>query len=85
MRSESKQPPTDLVLEQALSHPKRLETLGYLRQKKGLGADEAELAAALYLSIPGVKYHLLVLQDAGLIAHLEDREPETFGRYIAAA
>jgi DNA-binding transcriptional ArsR family regulator len=81
MRDESKQPPTDSVIKRALSHPKRLEILGYLRQK-GTGTDEAELVTALDLTAPRVKYHLSVLQSAGLIARVDDLEQ---GRYIAAA
>jgi DNA-binding transcriptional ArsR family regulator len=84
MRDESKQPPTSPVIKRALSHPKRLEMLGYLRQK-GTGTDEAELVTALGLDAPRVKYHLSVLQSAGLIAHIDDRKQETTGRYVAAA
>jgi DNA-binding transcriptional ArsR family regulator len=80
MRDESKQPPTDSVVKRALSHPKRLEMLGYLRQK-GTGTDEAELVTALDLTAPRVKYHLSVLRSAGLIAHVEGRKQG----YIAAA
>jgi DNA-binding transcriptional ArsR family regulator len=82
MQGEGKQPQADPVLEQALSHPKRLEILGYLVQKKGTGTDEAELVEALDLSAPRVKYHLLILQNADLIAHVDDLAQ---GRYIAAA
>jgi DNA-binding transcriptional ArsR family regulator len=82
MQDERKQPPTDPVLERALSHPKRLEMLGYLAQKKGVGTDEAELIEALDLALPRVKYHLLVLQSADLIAHVGR---ETAGRYVAAS
>lgn len=84
MQDEGKQHQTDPVLERALSHPKRLEMLGYLAQKKGEGTDEAELVEALDLSTPRVKYHLLVLSSAGLIAHLEDQELGAAG-YIATA
>jgi DNA-binding transcriptional ArsR family regulator len=71
------------VIKRALSHPKRLEMLGYLRQKGTV--TEAELIAALDLAGPRVKYHLLVLQSASLIAHVEGRERETTDRYVAAA
>ncbi len=84
MQDEGK-PQTDPVLERALSHPKRLEMLGYLMQKKGTVTDEAELVEALDLSTPRVKYHLLVLQSADLIAHVDVLEQGTTSRYIAAA
>lgn len=82
MQGKGKHSQTDPVLERALSHPKRLEMLGYLRQKRGMGTDEAELVEALELSAPKVGYHLLVLQSANLIAHVDDLEQ---GRYIATA
>ncbi len=82
MQDDGKHPQTDPVLEQARSHPKRLEMLRYLVQKKGTGTDEAELVEALDLSAPRVKYHLLVLRSADLIAHADDPEQ---CRYIAAA
>jgi|GEM_PF-1052707 len=84
MQGEGKRPQTDPVFERALSHPKRLDMLGYLMQKNGTGTDEAELVEALDLSAPRVKYHLLVLQSADLIAHVDDLEG-TANRYIAAA
>jgi DNA-binding transcriptional ArsR family regulator len=82
MQDKGKQPQADSVLERALSHPKRLAMLGYLAEKQGTGTDEEELVGALDLSPPGVKYHLLVLQGAGLIAHVDDLGQS---RYIAAA
>lgn len=82
MQDKGKRPQVDPVLEQALSHPKRLDILGYLMKKRGTGTDEKELVEALGLLVPGVKYHLLVLQGAGLIAHADGLE---HGRYIAAA
>jgi len=85
MQGESKQPQTDSALKQALSHPRRLEMLGYLAQKKGTGTDEAELVEALDLSASRVRYHLLVLSSAGLIAHLEGREQGRTDRYVAAS
>ena len=82
MRDESKQPPTDSVIKRALSHPNRLAMLSYLMEKQGTGTEEEELVEVLDLPAPRVKYHLLVLQSAGLIAHVDDLEQ---GRYIAAA
>lgn len=84
MRDESKQPPTDPVIMRSLSHPKRLEMLGYLRQK-GTGTDEAELVVALGLSAPRVGYHLSVLRSADLIAHVDDWKQGTADRYVAAS
>jgi DNA-binding transcriptional ArsR family regulator len=82
MQDKGKQPsPKDPVLERALSHPKRLAMLGYLTEKRETGTDEEELVEALDLSAPRVKYHLLVLRGAALIAHVDDREQG----YIAAA
>jgi DNA-binding transcriptional ArsR family regulator len=82
MQDEGKHPQADPVLKRALSHPRRLEVLDYLMQKKEAGTGEAELAEALDLSSPRVGYHLLVLQNADLIVPVADREQ---GRYIAAA
>ena len=82
MQDKRKQPQADPVLEQALSHPRRLEMLDYLVRKKGVGTDEAELAEALDLSASRVGYHLLVLKNVDLIAPVSDREQ---GRYIAAS
>ena len=73
------------LVQQALSHSRRTAMLGCLVQKKGTGTDEAELADALDLTMPTVRYHLLVLRDADLITHVGDREPGTTERYIAAA
>lgn len=85
MQGAGKQPQTDSALKQALSHPRRLEMLGYLAQKKGAGTDEAELVEALGLSASRVRYHLLVLSNAGLIAHLDDQELGRSDRFVAAA
>jgi len=82
MQDEGKQSsPTDSALKQALSHPRRLDMLGYLMRKRGTRTDEAELVEALDLPAPKVKYHLVILQGADLIAHTDD---PTQG-YIAAA
>jgi DNA-binding transcriptional ArsR family regulator len=71
----------DPVREGALSHPKRLEMLGYLKQQK-TGADEEKLVEALGLPASRVKYHLSVLQSADLIAPVSDRDQ---GRYVVAS
>ena len=60
MQDKGKRPQADPVLEQALSHPKRLDILGYLMKKRGTGTDEKELVEALGLPVSSVKYHLLV-------------------------
>jgi DNA-binding transcriptional ArsR family regulator len=72
MQDDGKQPQMDPVLERALSHPKRLDMLGFLTHKGGAGADEEELAEVLDLSAPRVKYHLSVLLGADLIARADD-------------
>jgi DNA-binding MarR family transcriptional regulator len=82
MQDKGKRPQADPVLEQALSHPKRLDILGYLVKKRGTGTGQEELSEALGLSAPRVKYHLLVLRGADLIAHVDGLE---HSRYIAAA
>lgn len=83
MQDESKQPPTNPVIKRALSHPKRLEMLGYLTGKEG-GTEEDELADALGLTPPLVKYHLGVLQSADLVAYVEGSARRAAGRYIVA-
>jgi DNA-binding transcriptional ArsR family regulator len=83
MHDEGKQSnPSGSALKRALSHPRRLEILDCLMQKKGVGTDEADLAEALDLSAPRVRYHLSVLQSADLISLVSDQEQD---RYIAAA
>jgi DNA-binding transcriptional ArsR family regulator len=84
MPNASKQPPNDTALKRAVGHPKRLELLGYLAGKKS-GTEKDELAEALGLTPPLVKYHLGVLQSAGLIAPVENQAPGAIDRYIAAA
>ena len=76
MQDESNRPdPTGLLLEQALSHPKRVEILDYLTRKGNrTGTRRTELARVLGLSAAEVKYHLKVLDGADLIARVEGRE-----------
>jgi Helix-turn-helix domain len=86
MNNASNQPHTiDPLIQRALSHPRRAAMLGHLMQKRSGGTDEAELADALDLTMPTVRYHLMVLRDADLVTHVGDRGPGTAGRYIAAA
>lgn len=80
MRNASKQPRDHTALKRAIRHPKRLEILGYLAGKKA-GTDEVELAEALGLTPPLVKYHLGVLRSADLVAY---NEPGTTGGDVVA-
>lgn len=75
MQDESNRPdPIGPLLERALSHPKRVEILDYLTRKgDGARTRRTELARLLGLSDAKVKYHLRVLDDAGLIARVEGR------------
>lgn len=79
----------DPRLRRALIHPSRREILGHLMRKPdGSATTERELAEAFGMAIPLVEYHLKVLQDAGLIAHVDDvpKGEEPAGRsYVAAA
>ena len=86
MQGTSKQPnSSEPTIKRALGHPKRVEMLGCLMQK-GAGMDEGELAEALGLTFPLVKYHLMVLHSADLVAQVDDGETGNSGRsYIAAA
>lgn len=70
------------ALRRAVRHPKRLEMLGYLTGE-GTGIDEVELAEALGLNLSLVKYHLKILQSAGLVVSV-DREPGASEHYVAA-
>jgi DNA-binding transcriptional ArsR family regulator len=84
MRGQGKQSTHDeTALNRAVRHPKRLEMLGYLAGSK-TGMEEVELADALGLTPPLVKYHLGVLESADLVAHVEDSAPGTTDRYVVA-
>jgi DNA-binding transcriptional ArsR family regulator len=74
----------DPWLKRALSTPKRVEVLGYL-MKKRKGTSEGELADALGMTVPLALYHLRVLHDAELIAHVEDGEQGEAERSFIAA
>ncbi|HEX7244218.1 MAG TPA: helix-turn-helix domain-containing protein [Solirubrobacterales bacterium] len=84
MGSVSKQSPNDTSLKRAVGHPKRLEMLGYLAAGRKKGMEEDELADALGLTPPLVKYHLGVLQSADLVAHVEESARGAVDRYIVA-
>ena len=73
----------EIALKRAVRHPRRLELLGYLAGSKS-GMEGVELAEALGLTLPLVKYHLGVLRSADLVAYVEDAEPETTDRYVVA-
>jgi predicted ArsR family transcriptional regulator len=72
------------ALKLAVSHTRRLEMLGYLAGKK-TGIDRVELAEALGLNLPLVRYHLGVLCSADMVAHVEDSGPGTTDRYVVVA
>jgi hypothetical protein len=70
MRYENNQP-ADMGVQakRALSHPKRMEILGYIEQRPSkAGARKTEIATALGLGGPLLEYHLKVLHEADLIA-----------------
>lgn len=77
VEDEDKQPAGPLA-KQALSHPERSEMLALIT-RKGTGADAAELAEALGISIAKAKYHLMVLRSAELVESID----EANGHYVA--
>ena len=82
MQGKSKESsPQETVLKRAVSHPKRLEMLGYLAGKK-TGIDQVELAKALGLSLPLVQYHLGVLHCADMVTPVEDSESGTIDCFV---
>lgn len=82
MNDEAKQPTKmDPFVQQARSHPRRVAMLGYLIDKRAEATHEAELAGALALSTPIVRYHLFVLRAAGLVTCLRAGAAEN---YVAA-
>jgi DNA-binding transcriptional ArsR family regulator len=74
----------DTALKRAVSHPRRLEMLGYLAGEKA-GIDQVELAEALGLGLPLVKYHLGVLYCADMVTPVEGSESGTIDRYVVVA
>lgn len=72
----------DTALQRAIRHPKRLKILGLLAEEKS-GVEEDELAEALDLPLPGMRYHLKILQSADLVAHIEGSVHGAADRYIA--
>jgi DNA-binding transcriptional ArsR family regulator len=83
-KDNSQPPKMDAKTQAALSHPKRSEIFGFIREKDG--TSEGELADEFGMGICLVAYHLKVLHDADLIAPLGDeQEPGGVGRsYVAA-
>ncbi len=85
MHDQSKQSSHDEpALRQAVRHPKRLQILGYLTEKRA-GVDESGLADALGSSHLLVRYHLKILQSAGLVAHAKGPQSSAAERYVIAA
>jgi len=72
------------ALRQAVRHPKRLQILGYLTEKRA-GVDESGLADALGSSRLLVRYHLEILQSAGLVARTKGPQPSAAERYVVSA
>lgn len=77
--SNQKKQPAEPQVKQALSHPERFEMFDRIVQGEA-GVGERELAEALGLTRAKVKYHLLVLSKADLIAEADKDD----GRFIAA-
>jgi DNA-binding transcriptional ArsR family regulator len=85
MQDQSKQSNRDeAALRQAVRHPKRLQILGHLTEKRA-GVDESGLADALGSSRPLVRYHLEILQSAGLVAHAKGPQPDAAERFVVSA
>lgn len=77
VKDQDKQPAWYLA-KQALSHAERSDMLTRITQA-GVGMDAAELAEALDLTVAKVRYHLLVLHKADLIAPTDEADD----RYVA--
>jgi len=74
---------SNVMIRRALSHPTRRALLGYLIQTLSSGTNEVELADALDLTMPTVRYHLVVLRDSDLITQIGDRKPGVTARYVS--
>ena len=72
------------LLRGALCHPKRVGMLNHLMDK-GEGVEEAELAAAFGLTLPGAQYHLTILRGAGLVTVVDRPASSAAGRQVVAA
>lgn len=75
------------LVKLALTSPTRIEILGYLLKKRRIGTSERELADALKIAYPRVVYHLKVMEEGGLIVHVDGQRPqdENEGGYLAAS
>lgn len=71
VKERDRQPERHLA-KQALSHSERAEMLARITEA-GVGMNAAELAGALDLTLAKVRYHLLVLYRADLIAPTDER------------
>ena len=58
--------------------------LSYLMDR-GESVEEAELAAALGLTLPGAKYHLTILRGADLVTVVGRPASSAAGRQVVAA
>ncbi|MGE5283008.1 MAG: ArsR/SmtB family transcription factor [Chloroflexota bacterium] len=72
----------EAALKRALAHPRRLEILSFLTQKRGCA--EAHMADELGLAFPLVAYHVRVLESADLVADTENPEQGATDRYVVA-
>ena len=77
MKEQDRQPEWHLA-KQALSHAERYEMLTRITEA-GVGMNAAELAEALGLTVAKVRYHLLILRRADLVAPTDDADE----RYVA--
>jgi DNA-binding transcriptional ArsR family regulator len=73
----------DTALKQAVRHPTRLAVLGFVAGRK-TGVNEDELSSALDVPRVRVKYHLKVLQSAGLVANVADAPSGVADCYVAS-
>lgn len=72
------------LLRRALGHPKRVGMLSFLMDR-GEGVEEAELAAALGLTLSGARYHLTILRVADLVTVVDRPASSAAGRQVVAA
>jgi len=72
----------EAALKRALAHPRRLEILSFLAQKRG--GTGADLADGLGLTAALVVYHLKVLKSVDLVADTGGPEQDTAERYVVA-
>lgn len=87
MDNENQSQDMEIQIQRALAHPRRREVLGYLLQQgEDGGTTEDELAAEFGMGRRILEYHLKVLRDADLIAHVDDEQTAGVKRsYVAVA